>query len=172
MNVVAQLIKTGIACCFVIVLWTGHAYSADEVVSFSKPEYKVLYQQLLREYRCLKCQNQNLADSNASLAGDLRREIRDQLESGSSQAQIEEYLVSRYGEFVLYRPRFSSKTLILWLGPFVLLLVGLVSLVAMVRGKTSERRYGELNEAGVSQAVEDANLPDADKLRRARDLLN
>ena len=149
----------------------GQSHSADELVSFSNPDHKTMYHQLLREYRCLKCQNQNLADSDASLAGDLRREIRRLIEAGGSQADIEEYLVSRYGEFVLYRPRLNSKTLILWIGPFVLLAVGLFSLFVMVRGKSKAQRYKDSVSADPNNAASSSDLPDSEKLSRARDLL-
>lgn len=107
--------------------------AAETMVSFDTPEQASLYQILLREYRCLKCQNQNLADSNASLAADLRREIRTQVMAGKSQAQIDEYLVSRYGEFVLYRPRFSGKTLVLWILPFTLFFAAMTGLFVSSR---------------------------------------
>jgi len=142
--------------------------AADEVVHFDNPDHRALYQALLREYRCLKCQNQNLWDSNASLAGDLRREIREQIIAGKEQNEIDEYLVARYGEFVLYRPRFSTKTALLWIGPFVLLLIGLASLVIMVRGKTQAIRENDGKRVVPPVASE---LHSADKLAKARDLL-
>ena len=142
--------------------------AADEVVHFDNPDHRVMYQALLKEYRCLKCQNQNLWDSNASLAGDLRREIREQILAGKNQNDIDEYLVARYGEFVLYRPRFNSTTALLWIGPFVLLLIGLMSLVVMVRNKARATRENQGNR--VLPAGE-SNLHAEGKLARARDLL-
>ncbi len=142
-------------------------HAADEIVHFDNPDHKVMYQALLKEYRCLKCQNQNLWDSNASLAGDLRREIREQILAGKEQADIDEYLVARYGEFVLYRPRFNAKTAVLWIGPFVLLLVGLGSLVLMVRSRA--KAVGDGNERVVP--VDSAERFSEDKLAKARDLL-
>jgi len=76
---------------------------------------------LEEKLRCLVCQNQTLADSNADLAGDLRREVREQVAAGRSDGQIIEYLVQRYGDFVLYEPPFKATTAVLWIGPFVLL---------------------------------------------------
>lgn len=137
--------------------------ASDEVVHFDNPEHKQMYQAILKEYRCLKCQNQNLWDSNASLAGDLRREIRTQIVDGKSKADIDQFLVARYGEFVLYRPRFNATTAVLWIGPFVLLFIGLVSLLLMVRRKGQD-----------SKGSQPAQLPDLhtdDKLSKARDLL-
>lgn len=142
------------------------ALAADEVVNFDNPEHKQMYQSLLKEYRCLKCQNQNLWDSNASLAGDLRREIRGQILAGNSKPDIDDYLVSRYGEFVLYNPRFSAKTAILWLGPFVLLFIGLGSVLLMVRSKSATKLH-----AGSAPEDNNARLDTQENLSRARDLL-
>lgn len=132
---------------FCLLLWTLPASAAEDVVTFDDPDQSALYHSLLKEYRCLKCQNQNLADSNASLAGDLRREIRDQILAGNEKGAIDDYLVARYGDFVLYRPRFGTKTAILWIAPFVLLFVAITSLVVMIRRRPArlalERRSAE-----------------------------
>jgi cytochrome c-type biogenesis protein CcmH len=79
---------------------------------------------LAHELRCLVCQNQTLADSNAPLAVDLRNQIREQLKAGASERQVIDFMVARYGDFVLYRPPFKASTIALWLGPFVLLALG------------------------------------------------
>ena len=84
---------------------------------------------LAHELRCLVCQNQTLADSNAPLAVDLRNQIRDQLKGGASERDVLDFMVARYGDFVLYRPPFKATTLLLWAGPFLLLLLGAVILV-------------------------------------------
>jgi cytochrome c-type biogenesis protein CcmH len=88
---------------------------------------------LAEELRCLVCQNQTIADSNAPLALDLRNQIREQIAQGRSDEQVRGYMVERYGDFVLYRPPFKSSTAILWVGPFALLALGVVVAVAMVR---------------------------------------
>ncbi len=89
--------------------------------------------QLEEKLRCLVCQNQSLADSNAELAGDLRKQLREQVAAGRSDDQIIEFLVQRYGDFVLYEPPFKATTALLWIGPFVLLAVAAGFLVAAVR---------------------------------------
>ena len=81
-------------------------------------------QDLAHELRCLVCQNQTIADSNAPLAQDLRGQIREQLAAGRSEDEVIDYMVARYGDFVLYRPPFKAATLALWIGPFVLLALG------------------------------------------------
>ena len=88
---------------------------------------------LAEELRCLVCQNQTLAESNAPLAVDLRNQVREQLAQGASEREVREYMVARYGDFVLYKPPFKASTAALWLGPFVLLLAGVVLLVRRLR---------------------------------------
>ena len=107
------------------------------LVLFSLPgssnENEQRIRQLEEKLRCLVCQTQSLADSNAELAGDLRREVREQVKAGRSDEQIVDYLVQRYGDFVLYEPRFQASTALLWIGPFVLLAVAGLVLVATLR---------------------------------------
>ena len=94
---------------------------------------------LAEELRCLVCQNQTIADSNAPLAVDLRNQIRTQIGQGASDDQIRDYMVQRYGDFVLYKPPFKATTVLLWVGPFVLVIGGMGLLVAMVRRRRPER---------------------------------
>ena len=93
---------------------------------------------LVAELRCVMCQNQSLADSNAQIAHDLRREVFDLMREGRSDAEIRDYLVARYGEFVLYRPRFGGHTWVLWLGPGLLLLGGTLVVVRIVRSRSRQ----------------------------------
>ena len=92
---------------------------------------------LTEELRCVKCQNQSLADSNAQIARDLRREVLELMRQGRSDAEIKDFLVARYGEFVLYRPRVEASTWLLWLGPAVLLLAGGVVVARIVRTRST-----------------------------------
>jgi cytochrome c-type biogenesis protein CcmH len=91
------------------------------------------FRALVSRLRCVMCQNQSLADSNAEIAHDLRREVLDLMREGRSDAEIERFLVARYGEFVLYRPRVESKTWLLWFGPALLLLAGGFVVARIVR---------------------------------------
>ena len=109
------------------------AAAIDDSEAFDDPELQVRYEEIVSEVRCLKCQNQTIKDSNAFLAGDLRREIRRMLEEGLSDDEIYDFLVERYGDFALYRPRASGKTLILWIAPGLLLLGGIAVLVGVLR---------------------------------------
>lgn len=88
---------------------------------------------LTEELRCVKCQNQSLADSNAQIAHDLRREVLDLMREGRSDAEVKEFLVARYGEFVLYRPRVEGTTWLLWFGPVLLVLAGGIVVARIVR---------------------------------------
>ena len=97
------------------------------------PEIEKRLQALSQELRCLVCQNETLADSRAGLAEDLRREIRDQMKAGKSDKEIIAFLTARYGDFVLYRPRVTPTTYLLWFGPFVLLAVGLLVLYQQLK---------------------------------------
>lgn len=95
---------------------------------------------LTLELRCVMCQNQSLADSDAPIAHDLRREVFNLMREGRSDAEIKAFLVARYGEFVLYRPQFGGSTLLLWLGPAVVLLAGAILVVVVVRRRAAGNR--------------------------------
>ncbi|MCP4389450.1 MAG: cytochrome c-type biogenesis protein CcmH [Gammaproteobacteria bacterium] len=107
--------------------------AAIEAYEFDSPQMEADYNQLVDELRCLVCQNQNLAGSDADLAQDLRRETYEMLRQGKSPQQVVDFMVARYGDFVLYRPQFKSSTYLLWLGPFLLLVVVLVIVVRRLR---------------------------------------
>ena len=87
------------------------------------PEQEALYQSIVHEVRCLVCQNQSIAESNAELAKDLRIEIANQIKDGKTEQEIKNFLLNRYGDFVLYEPSFNKKTVFLWLSPLLLLLL-------------------------------------------------
>ena len=99
-------------------------------------EQQSLYRKLLEEVRCMVCQNQNLKDSNAPLAKDMRRELRRMVEEGASEADVKQFLLDRYGDYALYRPRLAPNTLVLWAGPGVLLIVALGALTLVIRRRT------------------------------------
>lgn len=105
---------------------SGQPYLAPGTTEslITDPADKARYDKLAHELRCLVCQNQTLADSNAELAADLRHQVETMIQAGRSNDEIKAYLVQRYGDFVLYRPPVQRNTWLLWLGPFALLLVG------------------------------------------------
>jgi cytochrome c-type biogenesis protein CcmH len=105
----------------------------DQTASLDSPEQQALYERLTAEVRCLVCQNQSIADSTAPLAQDLRREIRRKIEQGQTESEIKTFLTERYGDFVLYRPRFGGVSSVLWIAPGLFLLVGAIVLWRIVR---------------------------------------
>jgi cytochrome c-type biogenesis protein CcmH len=109
------------------------AHAAIEAYKFGDPAQEARYKGLIDELRCLVCQNQNLADSNAELAQDLRRKTYEMVTAGKSDREVVDYMVQRYGDFVLYRPPLNASTLFLWIGPFVILAVGIAVLLRVVQ---------------------------------------
>ena len=109
------------------------ASEINEAALAADPVAEKRLQALSEELRCLVCQNQTIADSNAELAQDLRREVRGMIKDGKSDQQIIDFMVTRYGDFVLYRPPVKGITLLLWGGPVALLILGLIMLVRYQR---------------------------------------
>jgi len=133
-----------------LMLGAGPALAVIETYEFTSADLELRYRQLSAELRCPKCQNQNIADSNAPIAQDLRKLLHQQLEEGASDEEILDYMVARYGEFVRYRPRFSGATAVLWLAPVLLLLAGLVVAILTLR----TRRGGTVATASALSAEE------------------
>lgn len=129
----------------VLFAWTMFAYAAITTFEFDDPAKQKRYKQFSEELRCLVCQNQTIADSNAELAQDLRRELYRMINNNASDEEIKEYMVSRYGDFVLYRPPVKLTTLFLWFGPFLLVVIGLVALYRMIR-KEATTQTPEISE--------------------------
>ena len=113
--------------------------SVFEPRDFATPELEQRYRDIIEELRCLVCQNQNIADSNAELAADLRRQVYDMLHEGADDERIIDFMVERYGDFVLYRPPFSLATALLWGGPFALGALGLAVLAVHLRRRRLRR---------------------------------
>ena len=108
------------------------SYARIEVHQFKNQQQEQRYKKLINELRCLVCQNQNLADSNAELAQDLRKKVYEMVMEDKSNKVIQEYMVDRYGDFVLYRPPFKMRTALLWIGPFIILGTGLILLFTFI----------------------------------------
>ncbi len=114
-------------CLFILIVSfsaLAQVTSTPEPLVFENQQQQKRFDELTRELRCLVCQNQNLADSDAPLAHDLRREVHEMLMAGQTNKQIKQFLVERYGDFVLYRPPVQNNTYLLWLAPLILLLGG------------------------------------------------
>ena len=107
--------------------------AAVEIKQFQNSEHEQRYKNLINEFRCVVCQNQNIADSNAALAQDLRNQVFKMINAGQNDDEIMEFMVTRYGDFVLYRPQFNSMTFLLWVGPFIIFTIGLYFLISFIR---------------------------------------
>ena len=131
------------ALAAVALAFSALAFGQASEVAKPDPLVEERLKNLAEELRCLVCQNQTIADSNAPLARDLRDQIRGQIAAGRDDNQIRAYMVERYGDFVLYRPPFKVSTAILWLGPFLLVVVGAgIFLVIVKRRQSGERPTG------------------------------
>jgi cytochrome c-type biogenesis protein CcmH len=133
-----------------------------EVREFETPEQEDRYDKMISELRCLVCQNQNLADSNAELAVDMRRKTYEMVMQGKSEKEIGAFMVERYGDFVLYRPPLNNKTLLLWTGPFIILLVGVTILLRTIQ----KRRTGQVDPVDDTRLKTAAALLDGDSDKR------
>ena len=130
---------------------TGVAHAAIDTYEFANDAERDRFRELTKELRCPKCQNQDIADSNAPIATDLRREIYRMLGEGKDNQQILDFMVARYGDFVLYKPALTSKTAVLWFGPLALLVGGLV-VIGVIVGR--RRRTGQ-TESSDTLSVEE-----------------
>jgi cytochrome c-type biogenesis protein CcmH len=139
------------------------ASSATEAALAADPVAEKRLLGLSEELRCLVCQNQNIADSNAELAQDLRREIRGMIKDGKSDKEIIDFMVTRYGDFVLYRPPVQGNTLLLWGGPIALLILGVVALVRYQRRRAVRVAADDKPLSADEASRADALLKELDK---------
>lgn len=146
----------------ILLIFSSGSFAAVEYKKFDTPQQEESYKLLIKELRCLVCQNQTIADSNAELAQDLRRQVYEMIQQGKSTDEIADYMTQRYGDFVLYNPPFKAKTGLLWIGPVAFLLIGLVMLVLISRRKRALDSI-ERSEAETKKAEE--------KKAKVRDLL-
>jgi cytochrome c-type biogenesis protein CcmH len=137
-------IRLILGTCVVVLLGLPETHAVIETYEFSSAELEQRYRMLSQELRCPKCQNQNIADSNAPIARDLRAELARQLERGANDEEILAFMVERYGEFVRYRPEVNDQTLVLWIGPWLLLLLGAGIVLRSVR-RSGEGPQGDAN---------------------------
>ena len=117
------------------MLFANSAVAAIETYQFTTPEMADRFEDLTAELRCPKCQNQNLSDSDSIISKDLRRQVKTMVDAGKSDDEIRTFMVQRYGDFILYDPPFKMETLVLWLAPGVLVVIGLVVVVKVRRKK-------------------------------------
>lgn len=158
-----KLLTPLFACSSLIVLLmistvalAGPNSAPKDPIVFDNPELEDDYIELATELRCLVCQNQNLIDSNAELAGDLRREVAKMLKEGKNKEQVTEFMVARYGDFVLYNPPVKPSTWLLWGGPFVLMFFA----VFIVLRKISAAKSDKDDDSSALSEQEKAKLQD------------
>jgi cytochrome c-type biogenesis protein CcmH len=147
---------------FIFLLMMSSSSYAVDTRQLSDPKQQESYETLTKELRCLVCQNQTIADSNADLAADLRRQVYEMLQQGKSKQEIIQFMTDRYGDFVLYKPPFKGKTSLLWIAPVVFLLVGLITVFFFIRRKKASVNL--YSEAGVLGS-------DVEKQKKIRSLL-
>lgn len=140
----------------------GNAATAAPNVVERTPEVEARFKELASELRCLVCQNQSLADSHAGLAEDLKAKVYQQIAEGKSDSDIKTYMVDRYGEFILYKPAFSSGNLALWIGPFVILLLAVFAARSWLKGNSRKPSAADL----IAQSGQESAREELERLYR------
>jgi cytochrome c-type biogenesis protein CcmH len=131
-------VARGIAACLAVAgLLSAATVQAIDPTELPDPQLQARYEALTHELRCVQCQNEVIADSRAGIAADLRREVRDMLLAGKSDDDVRNFMLARYGDFVLFRPRWAAKTAWLWVTPGVLLLIGALVSWRIVRARSA-----------------------------------
>ena len=152
------LTRTVLLLCLVSSFAVVAATQTDD--SFGNKNTELRFRKLVKDIRCMVCQNQTLLDSKAPLAVDLRREILARMDEGKSDEEIIDFLVKRYGDFVLYNPPLKSSTALLWFGPFLFLLIGLIGVIILIARR---RNVAEETITAAERSKLDALLTDSDK---------
>ncbi len=125
-----------------------------DVYQFDDPEKEALYKKLTGELRCTVCQNQPISDSNADLAKDLRRKTYEMISAGKDEEFVLNFMTQRFGDFILFRPPFQSNTLVLWIGPFIILIVAVFFLIKFIRRSTDDVPLTDTDRAQAEQLLE------------------
>lgn len=139
MTMIKRMLRTLLGTCLLLTALSAQA--VIETYEFENDANRERFNELTQVLRCPKCQNNNLADSNAPIAADMRREIHRMLEEGQDKQDVVDFMVARYGDFVNYVPRRDTSTLVLWWGPVVLLLIGLLVVWAISRRRKASRQH-------------------------------
>mgnify|MGYP001817316650 CR=1 FL=1 len=122
-----------------------------EAYSFDNREQEKIYHSLIEDLRCLVCQNQNIAESNSELAKDMRRKTHEMVLQGKSEKEISAFMVTRYGDFVLYRPPFEPMTWLLWFGPLIIFAIGLIFVVRFMKSQNAAATADSLSEEDIER---------------------
>jgi len=138
----------------IFLFCSGVSFAGVQAYEFPSQEQEVLYTELINELRCMVCQNQNIAGSNAELAQDLKRKTYQLVTKGKSKEEISQYMIERYGNFVLYKPPVTTMTFLLWFGPFVILIIAIYTLIKIIRGRSQKIETTVLSDEEKTQAEE------------------
>lgn len=150
-------------CLLFLCLMSSTAWAVIDTHEFANDVERLRYQSFIDEMRCPKCQNQNLSGSDSPIAMDLRRELYAMIQDGRSDKEIVDFMVERYGDYILYRPRVTPVTFLLWFGPVVLLLIGIVVLIVIVRQRrrvaleSTPKALDTLEQARLAELLKQAN---------------
>jgi cytochrome c-type biogenesis protein CcmH len=136
------------------------AQAAIDAYKFDDPKKEKIYHELTDELRCLVCQNQNIAGSNAELAVDMRRKTYEMVSAGQSKQQVADYMADRYGDFVLYKPPFKASTAVLWIGPFIILAVSIWLMLLVIRNRREEHETASVSGEQLAEAARLLNKED------------
>ena len=136
------------------------AQAAIDAYKFDDPKKEKIYHELTDELRCLVCQNQNIAGSNAELAVDMRRKTYEMVSAGQSKQQVADYMADRYGDFVLYKPPFKASTAVLWIGPFIILAVSIWLMLRVIRNRREEHETASVSGEQLAEAARLLNKED------------
>ena len=136
------------------------AAASDPSERLPDPAQEARARAIFKDVRCLVCQNESIDDSEAELAKDLRRIVREQVRAGKSDAQVKQYLTDRYGQFVLLRPSFDPANLVLWLGPFAVVALGVVLLTGRLRNRQPDVELSQAEEERVARLSKDIQAKD------------
>lgn len=131
------------------------AAASDPAERLADPKQEAVAREIFRDVRCLVCQNESIDDSEADLARDLRRIVRDQVKAGKSEAEIKTFLTDRYGEFVLLRPSFSPGNVALWIGPFLVVAAGIALLFSRLRNRPADAELDPEEEKRIAALLDD-----------------
>jgi cytochrome c-type biogenesis protein CcmH len=149
-----------IAILFIFLCLLVPALAQDHsALEFSRPEYKERYYRVIGELRCLVCQNQPIAESNAQLAMDLRKLVYEMAEQGKSDEDIYNFMTERYGDFVLYNPPLKPSTMLLWFAPFIVITIGVATLVTFIRRRNKDAVPTTEVSESVRRRVEELTHP-------------
>ena len=137
----------------ILILQLNLSHAGVEYRSFERPDLEARYNVMVDELRCLVCQNQNLKGSNSDLAKDMRNKVYEMIAAEKTNKEIVDYMVARYGDFVLYKPPFKSITLLLWLGPLAFLIIAFITVIRVVKQRNQANAIEELSDEEHQRAL-------------------